>query len=90
MITVRFASGFSVQYNTANFVTRHTEYSDLSTAKDGTWVAQVPNSALIEVVTPCRVYSAVRDETTETIRGLMEAKFKTFQRQIRNLKKKNQ
>lgn len=87
MITVRFPSGFSIQYNDANYVSRHEEYSDLLTKKDGYWVAQVPNTAVIEMTPACRTYGCLRDETTETVRALMQSEFKTIQRQIRLLKK---
>lgn len=58
MITVRFATGFSIQYNDAYYVSRSTSYSDLLTSKGGTWVAQVPNDCVIEFVRPCRIYNA--------------------------------
>ena len=53
MITVRFPSGFSVQYNRANYVHRSSEFSDLyvKRGEDKTWVAQVPNTALIALAT---------------------------------------
>ena len=60
MIWVRFSTGVSVRYNTANFICRREEYSDLyvdeaaAKANRG-WVAQVPNSAIIEVVEACAV-----------------------------------
>lgn len=77
MMTVRFHTGFSVQYNNANHAVRRDGYTDLYTRKDGTWLAQVPNTALIEVVTPCRTYMAQGreadrriDELTREVRAL--------------------
>lgn len=61
MITVRFATGFSIQYNDANYVVSHESgITDLYEKKDGTWVARVPTAAcVIEVRKPCRLYSAI-------------------------------
>ena len=57
MITVRFPSGFSVQYKSVSFVKRSQSYSDLYEKEGGRWIAQVPNAALIELVSPCRTYN---------------------------------
>ena len=86
MITVRFPNGFSIRYNTATFVTRHSEYSDLLTAKDGTWVAQVPNSALIELVTPCHTFNPLID-TTHYRMARIEKELRALTRQIKGMKK---
>lgn len=61
MITVRSPAGVSVQFNTANYIMRYSSYTDIYTQKDGSWVAQVPNDWLIEVVKPCRVYRAAQE-----------------------------
>jgi hypothetical protein len=64
MITVRFASGFSVQYNSANYVytTAHPAgggYHDLYVdSEKSNWIARVPIDALVEVTRPCRTYDA--------------------------------
>lgn len=88
MITVRFPTGLSVQYNDATTgAYRADGWFELHNARGG-WIASVPPVAIIEVVAPCRTYSTVRDETTETVRGLMQSEFKTIQRQIRALGKK--
>jgi hypothetical protein len=61
MITVRFPSGFSIQYNSASYVTRRDAYSDLYEKSDGVgWVAQVPNECVIEVKPPCKMYDALK------------------------------
>lgn len=63
MMTVRFPSGFSVQYNTANYVSRvGNGYTDLYTEKGGSWVAQVPTAGcIVESVPPCRTYVAASE-----------------------------
>lgn len=75
MITVRFPDGFSVQYNSANYVTRDQiqhGFADLYTEKDGKWVAQVPVDAMIEVMTPCRTYDA-KNRPQEIVRAILAA-----------------
>ena len=61
MVTVRFPTGFSVQYNTATYV----NYLDggtirLRSGKDGPWIADIytASGAIIEVSSPCRTYDA--------------------------------
>lgn len=85
MITVRFPSGFSVRYNTANFVTRHPEYSDLTTAKEGSWVAQVPNTAIIEIVPACLTYNPIVDRQADRLASL-EKEIRGLRRNIKQLK----
>lgn len=78
-MTVRFPDGISIQYNTANYVFRSAAgYTDLYTQKDGQWIAQVPNSAVIEVVSACRVYKATTDYRDDR---LMQV-----EKELRNLK----
>ena len=62
-MTVRFASGLAVTYNSAHHVIRRSGYADLYTEKDGEWLAQVPIDAIIEVVRPCVV--EMRGQTPE-------------------------
>jgi hypothetical protein len=60
MMTVRFPNGQAVQYNTATYACRGTNaYTDLYTRKDGAWIAQVPNTCIVEGVPACRVYQAI-------------------------------
>ncbi len=85
MITVRFPTGFSVQYNNANYATRSHDggYTDIYTKKDGAWVAQVPTSScLIEVVSPCRTYDASNGS------GDVSAEVRELRRTIESLKRK--
>lgn len=86
MITVRFPSGFSVQYNDANFIERHSEYSDLRRKKDGEFLVQVPNSALIETVFPCRTYNADEQELVANVVALRK-ELVLAQKEIKRLKK---
>lgn len=70
MMTVRFPSGVSIQYNNANYVIRHDAgYTDIYEKKDGRWIAQVPSAGcVIEVVPACRVYDGLgNDEAVEHI-----------------------
>jgi len=49
MMRVRLPNGTVIEYPDANTCTRHANgYTDLLTKKDGNWVAQVPNDAVIE------------------------------------------
>ena len=77
--------GTRVQYNSAHYVNRSSGFSDLLTAKEasgGTWVAQVPNTALIEFVTPCRVYRQ-DDNASEA-----QNKMRSLRLEISSLKRK--
>lgn len=80
MLTVRFPNGQAVQYNTANYVTRSERYSDLYVRKDGAWIAQIPNTCIIEAVPACRVYDAVRKIEDEKVAEIT--------REIRSVKRK--
>lgn len=62
MLTVRFSTGFSIQYNEANYAVRNGEYTDLYDKKGGRLFAQVPTrECVIEFVAPCRTYSAATE-----------------------------
>lgn len=88
MITVRFPSGFSVQYNTGNYVVRsQLGYSDIYEKKDSGWLAQVPNEALIEVSIPCRTYFAASpDADVRAELKQAQHQLELARRQIRRLK----
>lgn len=71
-MTVRFPNGQAIQYNSAGFVSRHSEYSDLYERKGAggngeVWIAQVPNSCVIECRMPCRVYDAMQTQPLEVL-----------------------
>ena len=70
MMTVRFPNGQAVQYNDATFVSRHDSYSDLYTKQDGTWIAQIPNDCIIEVIRACRVYNPLASVPNEKLEEL--------------------
>lgn len=74
MITVRYPTGVSIQYNSATYVVRHANgYTDLYTHKDGKLVAQVPTAeCVVEVVAACRVYRATA-EPEEIGRSVLDA-----------------
>lgn len=76
MITVRSPAGFSIQYNDAHYAVRRTEYTDLyKEAGQKDWVAQVPNSWVVEIVRPCRMYDAAnnpQDLAEEFLKALRE------------------
>lgn len=69
MITVRFPSGFSIQYNDANYSSRETTQTVLwdSSLKKRIF-AIVPNECVIEHRTPCRMYNAVDSDGLDAIR----------------------
>ena len=83
MITVRFPTGFSIQYNDANYVHRSSEYTDLYTEKDGNWIAQAPNSALIERFPPCRTYNPISTATER-----VQAEITALRKEVRSLTRK--
>lgn len=58
MITVRFPSGFCVQYNDAHYVVWGTPRTTLLDRKDGRKIAFVPHDCLLEFEQPCRTYNA--------------------------------
>jgi hypothetical protein len=60
LITVRFPTGFSVQYNTATYVVWGSvgQRTTLLDRKDGTPLAFVPAECIVEFVQPCRTYNA--------------------------------
>ncbi len=72
MITVRFPSGFSVQYNDANFIERKPTWPfvRILTQKGGEIIAHAPSEALIELAAPCLVYDAVVDTLSTKVAAL--------------------
>lgn len=82
MITVRFPNGQAVQYNDGNYVSRSERYSDIYTRKDGKWIAQIPNTCIIEVVPACRVYNPVDKHSLDIL-----FKISDLERQIKLLRK---
>lgn len=60
MITVRFPTGFSVQYNSARHVVWNPDgtTSLYEKADQVGFIARAPKDAVVEFVTPCRTYDA--------------------------------
>lgn len=74
MITVRFPSGFSVQYNeatTAEPLSNGSGY-DVMRASPRRWFARVPKDCLIEGISPCRTYNASREESESDLKHQIE------------------
>lgn len=64
MITVRFPTGFSIQYNTGYFVRPWNDMLEIrKDSKDGVLLALVPTSCVVEWSSPCRTYQAVPAES---------------------------
>ena len=89
-MTVRFPSGFSIQYNSATQVIRHAEYTDLYTKhpdKGGSWLAQVPNNCVVEAVIPCRTYNPISQgaETVATQVADLTRKVTSLSRKLRKI-----
>jgi hypothetical protein len=91
MITVRFPSGFSVQYNDAGFVCGPDERGivrlyDSSDKKR--FFARIPSDALVEFIRPCRTYNASgpSGELTAEV-ALLQKKVASLTRSINKLAK---
>lgn len=84
MITVRFPSGFSIQYNTGNFVSRTSSYTDIYEKERGRWIAQVPtDGCVVEVMSPCRLYNPVATDSDK-----VRASVELMRREVRSLTRK--
>lgn len=80
MMTVRFPNGQAIQYNDARHVNRHNEFTDLYTCEDGRWIAQVPNSCIIEGAIPCQVYNPLAEHGEN-----LEKEITLLRKQLRKL-----
>jgi hypothetical protein len=89
MLTVRFPNGMAVRYNSACFCVWGSTYHTLCTHEGGAWVATVPTDAIIEAVSPCRVYNALTEhEETEVARELRLLRRKLASMEIKKPKAK--
>lgn len=78
MMWVRFPNGQCIQYNRAGYVVRNTEYSDVyvkrgADSKGEGWIAQVPNSCIIELELACRVSNPLtepKEDVTKELKSL--------------------
>lgn len=85
MIRVRFDSGLVLQYNEAGWIEPGAGYSDLWTSRDKTkYVAQVPNTCVIEAVEPCRIYRHDREGPTDNLSVIANLKRKLTLARKRN------
>lgn len=82
MITVRFPSGFSVQYNTANYCVHERGWHTLRTKEGGDWVACVPFDCIVEYITPCRTYNPISERTADRLDGI-EKELRSIKRKIK-------
>ena len=85
MITVRFPSGFSVQYNDATTVELLPDgRCDIVREEPRRWYARVPAGCLIEGQTPCRTYNAAREESEAALKSQVEQ----LRKEVRSLGRK--
>ncbi len=90
MMTVRFDTGFSVQYNRATFI-RWASVSQSShmifEREGGGLIACVPGSAIVEWISPCRTYNA-RDESKDAEILALKKQIEQQRKRIRRLQAK--
>lgn len=90
MITVRYPSGFSVQYNDAVYLTYQNHGWELYTDQKKTkWIASIQNSAgvIIESVRPWATYDANTVDDQKLIQLVMDRLPKMSQSKVRGLKR---
>jgi hypothetical protein len=74
VITVRFPSGFSVQYNEANQVTSSGKgFHDVVRKEPFRWYARVGPDCLIEGQSPCRTYNAANSSAESELKQKIDA-----------------
>ena len=90
MITVRFPSGFSVQYNSAHFVEGKTStgFQRIREEEGGKIIARAPLNCIVEFCSPYRTYDA-STENTETLQQIdsLRREVRSLTRKIRKLAK---
>lgn len=85
MITVRFPTGFSIQYNDLKHADFRANGIYLSkTAGDNSYSVWVPIDCVIEHVTPCRTYNASREASD----SLLAVQIEALRREVRSLTRK--
>jgi len=85
MITVRFPSGFSIQYNTLDHADIRADGIYLSTKdKPNSYSVWAPKGCVIEHISPCRTYDAANDQTLKGLERTVDA----LAKEIRSLKRK--
>lgn len=84
MITVRFPTGFSIQYNDATNVTRDASGYTRILTKGAKLIAQVPTSqCVVEFITPCRMYNPLADANDDAANEI-----RLLRKEITSLKRK--
>ena len=91
VITVRFPSGFSVQYNSAVTICGPDAEGIVrlravkkSNQTEGDLIARVPKECLIEFVSPCRTYNAAKEESDAALKQQIEQ----LRKEVRSLTRK--
>lgn len=82
MITVRFPSGFSVQYNDLDMVDIRQDgiYLGMKTAPNSYYV-WAPKDCLIEHIRPCQTYNAMDKEAWNAV-GNLHRNFESLKRKV--------
>lgn len=95
MITVRFPSGFSIQYNGGGYVSQDGNFSfrriypsKADATANRNIIAWVPQDTIVEFAAPCRIYNAdgPSAETSAEIRDLRK-KIESLTRAVNKGKK---
>ena len=90
MITVRFPTGFSVQYDDLNYIGWVGDvgylYKDFkSRGENGSgWRVKVPPETVIEFIHPCRIYNAAKEESDAALKQQIEQ----LRKEVRSLTRK--
>lgn len=74
MITVRFANGFSVTYNTANYAEHGDRFYRLRDKEGGVLIALVPKQAMLEWKPACKVFQAGAGDPLDQILHSLETR----------------
>jgi hypothetical protein len=91
MITIRFPSGFSVQYNGATcasnpdsdgIVRLYSSVADRSAVVNV--IARCPRECILEYTSPCRTYNAAREESESQLKSQIEL----LRKEVRSLARK--
>lgn len=85
MITVRFPSGFSVQYNSMNWAQTQSNGTIFlqENSKSVGWHVCVPAGAMIEFVAPCRTYNAANEKQLERLESEVSSLKRTVSRKLK-------
>lgn len=85
MITVRFPTGFSIQYNDLKWVEWGTDCAHiyLDSTKKGGWKVTVPRECVIEFVAPCRTYNPIATDSDK-----VQAELELLRKEVRSLTRK--